>query len=429
MYFYLQIHHLAVIFLCLGVFVTSPTWGAERANHWLKLAVDKLCPIQDLIGYDAQTALQGSWLLDEVKAPREGDPKRIELRLAVEGSGELLVEKRFFGGQLSQFRATYSSWRGANLQPLSMVIADGGCMIRSGRQLRIGEGVWQYLDHLEDDLETLRWSETLQAPWPEGIDPGGARVALVDSGLAYDLEQFRNHLARDQEGRSFGYDFWDMDPWPYDSDTSRGAFLPIRHGTPVASIIVREAPDAALIPFRYPRPDMTRMAQLVERASAAGARILAMPLGSRNPDQWRAFEQALKRHDLLAIVSAGNDGKDIDSSPVYPASLSLENIITVTSADQFGRLASGSNWGAQSVDIMVPAENIDVVDFRGASGKASGSSYAVPRIAALAARILSEDPNLSVLELKQQIFSRAAPSPFESSGKLAVGWIADPTSD
>ncbi len=407
----------------------SPTASAERASDWLKLAVAKLCPIQDLTGFDAQTALQGSWILEETRTPQEGVPQRIELRLAVEGSGELLVEKRLFGGQLRQFRATYSALQGAILQPLSMVIADGGCTIRSGRQLREEEGAWQYLDHLEDDLETLRWSETLQAPWPSGEDPGGVRVALVDSGLAYDLEHFRNHLARDQDGNSLGYDFWDMDPWPYDGDTSRGPFLPIRHGTPVASIIVREAPDAALIPFRYPRPDMTRMAELVERASASGARILAMPLGSRKSDEWSAFEQALKRHDLLAIVSAGNDGKDIDRNPVFPASSMLENIITVTSADQFGRLAAGSNWGEQSVDIMVPAENIDVIDFRGASGKASGSSYAVPRIAALAVRILSEDPALSALELKEQIFSRAAPSPFETRGKVAVGWIADPSSN
>ena len=78
---------------------------------------------------------------------------------------------------------------------------------------------------------------------------------------------------------------------------------------------------------------------------------------------------------------------------------------------------------------MVPAEKLDIVDFRGASGKASGSSYAVPRVAALAARILSDDPGLSSLELKEQIFERASPSPFESGQRVAVGWIADPSSD
>lgn len=70
---------------------------------------------------------------------------------------------------------------------------------------------------------------------------------------------------------------------PYDGDTSRGAFFPIRHGTTVASILVREAPDAAIIPYRHPRPGVSRLAEIVARADAAGARILAVPLGSAEP--------------------------------------------------------------------------------------------------------------------------------------------------
>jgi subtilisin family serine protease len=66
-----------------------------------------------------------------------------------------------------------------------------------------------------------------------------------------------------------------------------------------------------------------------------------------------------------------------------------------------------------------------VVDFRGASGTASGSSYAVPRLAALAARLLQENPALSAKELKAAIFSRAVPSPYEDA-VVAVGWIPDP---
>jgi hypothetical protein len=74
---------------------------------------------------------------------------------------------------------------------------------------------------------------------------------------------------------------------------------------------------------------------------------------------------------------------------------------------------------------MLPAENIPVVDFRGASGTASGSSYAVPRLAALAARLLGEARELATAELKARIFARANPSPYEDK-LVAVGWIADP---
>ena len=150
----------------------------------------------------------------------------------------------------------------------------------------------------------------MQAPWPPGRTAKGVRVALIDSGLAYDLPIYRDRLARDSDGNPLGYDFWDLDRWPYDGDVARGPFLPIRHGSAVASVLVREAPAAALIPLRYPRPDMSRMADVIEHAAAVGARIIAMPLGSRKAGDWTRFETAARAHpELLIIASAGNDGQ------------------------------------------------------------------------------------------------------------------------
>ena len=171
---------------------------------------------------------------------------------------------------------------------------------------------------------------------------------------------------------------------------------------------------------------MSRMGEVVSRAAADGARIIAMPLGSRKASDWTAFVSAARAHpQLLIIASAGNDGKDLDKTPLWPAAAKLDNLIVVTSADGFGRLASGSNWGAKSVDLMLPAENVAVVDFRGANATASGSSYAVPRLAALAVRLLETAPALTAQELKARIFARAVPSPYEK-GVVAVGWISDP---
>ena len=403
--------------------------AGDNAADWLRLAIETVCPLTELTGISAQTAIPGSWLLDEVRLPKGRAPYKIIVDLLLPGLDQLTIERRQFDGKLRQFQVAYSAHDHGTPRPLLQAIADGSCTIRSGRAIRESGGAWKYLDHLESDLETLRWTETLQAPWPEGSDPGGVRVALVDSGLAYDLPLFRNRLARNTEGDPLGYDFWDLDPWPYDGDASRGPFLPIRHGTAVASVLAREAPGAALIPLRYPRPDMSRMGDLVDHAADAGARILALPLGSRKPDDWRAFENALREHDLLVIVSAGNDGRNIDDDPVFPAVLTHENILTVTSADEFGRLADGSNWGPESVDVMLPAENLDVVDFRGAKGTASGSSYAVPRLAALAARLLEQNPGLSTAELRDRILARATPSPYERENVVRAGWIPDPLSD
>lgn len=398
-------------------------------DGWAEQAIESLCPLGHLSGIEAQSQLPGTWLVSESRHPTEGDPNIVSIRLLLPGADELAIERRQVSGRLRQFRVAYFSRSGEELVPRLLAIADGGCTTQSGRRIRQEGEVWRYLDQLDGDLTTLRWSETLQAPWPEGHDPGGIRVALVDSGLAYDMDLFRDRLARGPDGVPLGYDYWDLDPWPYDGDVSRSPFLPIRHGTAVASVLVREAPNVTLIPFRYPRPDMARMADIVSDAARAGARILAMPLGSNRTTDWDAFATALAQHDILAIVSAGNNGRDIDRNPLWPTVLPLKNMIVVTSSDSFGRLAQGSNWGRESVDIMLPAENVPIVDFRGASGTASGSSYAVPRLAALAARLLHQEPSLTVDQLRDRLLARAAPSPFETSPVVSAGWIPDPLSD
>ena len=105
---------------------------------------------------------------------------------------------------------------------------------------------------------------------------------------------------------------------------------------------------AKLMPYRYPRPMMVRMKDLVEDASSKGNIIVNLSLGSNNESDWHALEEAIEAHPhMLFVVSAGNNGRDIDTNPVYPAALPQPNILTVTWAEVSGDLAPGSNWGPQ----------------------------------------------------------------------------------
>ena len=319
----------------------------------------------------------------------------------------------------------------ASGRPAMVALADGDCRVQHARALRYApDGRPEALVLYAADLATVEAVEPLNPPVPDGLDPGGVTVAHVDAGVNYLLPEIAGRLARDAEGRPLGADLWDGDDRPFDGDTGRSPFFPIRHGTPVASLLLAEAPEIRLVPIRYPRPDMTRMAEAVRIAAAAGASVVAMPMGSRRFDDWTAFAEAAADHpELLFVVSAGNDGRDIDEAPLYPASLPLANMIVVTSADAFGRLAPGSNWGPYSVDLMVPAEQLEVTDYRGARGTASGSSYAVPRVAALAARLKAANPDWTADELKRAIFARAVVPLDRGFPRVAVGWIPNPADD
>jgi subtilisin family serine protease len=404
-----------VVLALIGVLAAGNA-VAETPAEKLRSVFAELCgePIERLEKYAEAVGLK---VLEFDELEPRPDFFRHDIRLQSDEKNEIRLVRFEQAGQLRYFSAEYysrSSGSDGDLEPVMLAVAGSACTIVNGRSIirdaTDGEGADSTrLDILADDLETIIASETLEAPWPNGTDSGGVRVAHVDSGIAYDLPFFKDRIARNASGNAIGFDFWDLDPLPYDAETSRSPFLPIRHGSMVASVLLREAPDASLIAYRYPRPDMTRMGELIEHAVNAGARIIMLPLGGNDASEWGAFAKAMREHpDLLAIASAGNNGRDVDRVPVWPAALDLENMLIVTSATPDGALAEGSNWGRTNVDLMIPAEFVPVLDFQGNRRLASGSSYAVPRVAALAAKLLDANPGLGAAELKQAIIARAA---------------------
>ncbi len=256
-------------------------------------------------------------------------------------------------------------------------------------------------------------------------DINAVRVALVDSGVNYQLPDIAKGLATDEQGHLLGFDFWDMDALPFDANPARSAFFVQRHGTRTASIVLREAPGVALVPYRYPRNAMHRMTNLIKHASDLGVRVIGMPLGSNTYKDWVSFEHAAIQHpDILFVVSAGNNGRDIDRQAVYPAAMDIDNMLVVTSADDFIHPAERTNYGRMSVDYLVPAEALNAMDFNGDEIKVSGSSYAVARAVALAARFLQHKPEQSTTELMDSIRSLSVRA--RTARFAAIGYLGDP---
>lgn len=266
-----------------------------------------------------------------------------------------------------------------------------------------------------------------EPPVPPGRDPGGVAVALIDSGVNYTLTHITKRLARDAHGKLIGFDFADGDTRPYDIVPGRNGAIDLHHGTSVASILLREAPAARLVPYRFHPKDYRSFASIVTHIAAGPARIAVMALGGYKEKNWQAFKQAALAHrDILFVISAGNDGRNLDKKPIYPAGFGIANAIVVASSDDFGRLPRDSNWGAQTVDVSTPGEQLVTRDHTGAIKKASGSSYAVPRIAALAARLKAVHPGWDAQALKEAIIKLAGPSPGERVPRTRYGWIANP---
>ena len=268
---------------------------------------------------------------------------------------------------------------------------------------------------------------SMEPELPPGRDPGGIAVAIIDSGVNYTLRQIATRLARNEHGECLGYDFHDDDKKPFDLVPGQKLGSGHHHGTRVAGIFLREAPRARLIPYRYRAHSFDTFANIVDTIAESPARIVIMSLGGYQKDDWERFRKAAEANpDILFIISAGNDGRNVDKKPIYPSGFRLDNALVVASTDDFGRLPLASNWGPQTVDISTPGEDIETFDHTGAKTYVSGSSFAVPRIAALAARFKAMNPGWSAQDIKSAIIALAGPSPGDRTKRTKYGWIANP---
>lgn len=103
------------------------------------------------------------------------------------------------------------------------------------------------------------------------------------------------------------------------------------------------------------------------------------------------------------VAAAGNNGTNNDTTPRYPASFDLDNVIAVAATDHNDNRASWSNYGATSVDLGAPGTSIYSTWLGGGYGNKSGTSMATPHVAGAVALVQSIRPDLSASQVVDAI--------------------------
>lgn len=109
--------------------------------------------------------------------------------------------------------------------------------------------------------------------------------------------------------------------------------------------------------------------------------------------------------DILFVAAAGNDAVDNDSNPHYPSSYEHESVLSVASTTHTDSMSGFSQWGLTSVDMGAPGSAILSTTPGGAYNSYSGTSMATPHVAGAAALVLSVNPELTVIELKELLMN------------------------
>jgi len=276
--------------------------------------------------------------------------------------------------------------------------------------------------HLHDSVNLIQADSVWQQVDAEdkSITGEGITVAVLDTGIDYTREELGGCFGEDCRVKG-GYDYMNDDDDPIDDDG---------HGTHVAGIIGAKgsvngvAPDVEFLAYKvcdYYCPTDGIIAALEaavdpdgDPSTDDGADIINMSLGGPGSldDPLTVAVNALEEHDVLVVISAGNEG----SGPMTIGSPgNAEYAITVASTDKTDFLADYSSRGPvfsntfQKPDIAAPGSSIDSLAIGSGLVSYSGTSMAAPHVAGAAALLKQNRRSLTARQLKSVLTSTTEP--------------------
>lgn len=254
-------------------------------------------------------------------------------------------------------------------------------------------------------FSTVQWNLTkVQAPQAWDISKGSRSVpiAIIDSGILPSHEDFSGKLLA-------GFNFVDgnttlTDTTGHGSIVAGSAGVNTNNGVGIAGL-ARENP---LMPLQV--TDSTgsasyyNISQAIVFAADNGAKVINISLGgvAESSLVTDAVTYAWGK-GLVIVAAAGNNGT---TGILYPAAQSPVLGVGATNIDDVR--ANFSNMGPQ-LGVVAPGVQIYSTNRSGAYDAYSGTSYAAPQVAALAALIMSANSNLSNQQVVDLIKSTADP--------------------
>lgn len=319
-------------------------------------------------------------------------------------------------------------------------------------------------DTAYDDLWYLPHVSAPEA-WDETTGDPDVIVAVLDTGVAFDHPDLADNLwenteevagnGRDDDENGYvddvtGWDFVDNDEIAEPELEGSAEPEAQSHGTFVAGIIgavgnnsegyTGVAWDVSIMPLRIldetGAGNETDAANAIRYAVDNGADVINLSFaGDEAHSALRDAVQEAYRNNVVIVAALGNDARNVNNRPVYPACLRgrvSDWVIGVAATDEDDQETQFTNYGSDCADIAAPGENIlglgyaedaeDADEDELYVGPWDGTSMASPLVAGAAALIKSVYPTISVDNVRSALKLSVDPAyPLSGVGALGAG--------
>lgn len=302
------------------------------------------------------------------------------------------------------------------------------------------------------------------AAWESTTGSSSIIVAVLDTGLDLQHEDIGANLwintkeiagnGKDDDANGFvddvhGWDFIDDDNDPSPNPVNDSSEEAISHGTLIAGEIGAIGDNhlgvsgvnwsVKIMPVRMldDQGGGTEFdaANAIRYAVRNGAKVINLSFAGNEASA--ALQNAVKdayAKNVVVVAAMGNDARDTDANPVYPACLRTTDddwVIGVTAITDLNQGASFTNYGTICADVAAPGTNIYGLSYYNVSegypdsyqGSWSGTSMASPLVAGAAALLFSKYPTLSAGDVRNILKLSVDPVNIAGffSGELGAG--------
>jgi subtilisin family serine protease len=326
------------------------------------------------------------------------------------------------------------------------------------------KGTWTLTveDKARRDTGTLKnWSleasGAVQGPDPKPTPKGEPIVVVLDGGVDYKHTDLDEAMWRnpgevegdgiDNDNNGIADDIHGFNVGTGQGDPMKGAGTD--HGTHVAGIIAAENNGEGNTGFAAGKAKVMSIGGLYDgqdlltnfersvdymvdmKSRGANIRAVNASFGDEYKDaasqaRWKAAVQKLADADILLVAATANgNGSNMNNVQDFPANVDLPNVITVAAMDKNNdKLARFSSHGDKVVELAAVGENVFSTVPGNKWQNMSGTSMATPTVAATAALMFAENPNLTAAQVRDMLVKTVEIDP-DLKGKVSTGGKLD----